>query len=58
MKCKDVIACLEKIAPRCFAEKWDNVGLIAGREDKEINKILNQNYKEVLEILEENKEKQ
>ena len=40
MKCKDVIACLEKIAPRCFAEKWDNVGLIAGREDKEINKIL------------------
>lgn len=40
MKCNEVIACLEKIAPRCFAEKWDNVGLLAGREDKEINKIL------------------
>lgn len=40
MKCSEVIACLEKIAPRCFAEKWDNVGLLAGREDKEVNKIL------------------
>ena len=40
MKCSDVIACLEKVAPHCFAEKWDNVGLLAGREDKEINKIL------------------
>lgn len=40
MKCSEVIACLEKIAPRCFAEKWDNVGLLAGREDKEIQKIL------------------
>lgn len=40
MKCSEVIACLEKIAPRCFAEKWDNVGLLAGRDDKEINKIL------------------
>ena len=34
MKCSEVIACLEKVAPRCFAEKWDNVGLLAGREDK------------------------
>lgn len=40
MKCSEVITCLEKIAPRCFAEKWDNVGLLAGREDKEVNKIL------------------
>lgn len=40
MKCSEVTACLEKIAPHCFAEKWDNVGLLAGREDKEINKIL------------------
>lgn len=40
MKCNEVIACLEKIAPQCLAEKWDNVGLLAGREDKEINKIL------------------
>ena len=40
MKCSDVIHCLEKVAPRCFAEKWDNVGLLAGREDKEVNKIM------------------
>ena len=40
MRCKDVITCLEKIAPSCFAEKWDNVGLLLGREEKEINKIL------------------
>ena len=40
MKCNEVIACLERVAPRCFAEKWDNVGLLAGREDKEIKKIL------------------
>lgn len=40
MKCSEIIACLEKIAPRCFAEKWDNVGLLAGREDKEIKKIM------------------
>ena len=40
MKCRDVITCLEKIAPCCFAEKWDNVGLIAGRDEKEIHKIL------------------
>ncbi len=40
MKCSDIIACLERVAPRCFAEKWDNVGLLAGREDKEVNKIL------------------
>ena len=40
MKCSDVIACLERVAPRCFAEKWDNVGLLAGREEKEVKKIL------------------
>ena len=40
MKCSEVLDYLEKIAPRCFAEKWDNVGLLAGREDKEVNKIL------------------
>lgn len=40
MKCKDVILALEKIAPKCLAEKWDNVGLLAGREDKEVSKIM------------------
>lgn len=40
MKCKEVMECLEGIAPKAFAEKWDNVGLLLGREDKEIKKIL------------------
>ena len=40
MKCSEVLACLEKIAPGCFAEKWDNVGLLVGREEKEIEKII------------------
>lgn len=40
MKCKDVLECLERIAPKELAEKWDNVGLLAGREDKEVQKIL------------------
>ena len=40
MKCKEVMETLEKIAPSYLAEKWDNVGLLAGREDKEIKKIL------------------
>ena len=40
MKCKEMLEALEKIAPSCLAEKWDNVGLLVGREDKEIKKIL------------------
>ena len=40
MKCSEVIVCLEKIAPSSLAETWDNVGLLAGREEKEIRKIL------------------
>ena len=39
-KVRDVVNVIEKLAPVCLAEKWDNVGLLAGREDKEINKIL------------------
>ena len=32
--------CLEKLAPGFYAEKWDNVGLLMGREDKEVNRIM------------------
>ena len=32
--------CLEKLAPGFYAEGWDNVGLLTGREDKEVEKIL------------------
>lgn len=40
MKCEQVIEILEKIAPPSLAESWDNVGLLTGRKEKEIKKIL------------------
>ncbi|MGN0305379.1 MAG: Nif3-like dinuclear metal center hexameric protein [Lachnospiraceae bacterium] len=40
MKCKEVIECLEKLAPSFYAEGWDNVGLLTGRADKEVKRIL------------------
>lgn len=40
MKCKDMIEALEKIAPSYLAENWDNVGLLTGRLDKEIGKVM------------------
>lgn len=39
MNLKDVIEVLEEQSPTSFACDWDNVGLLAGREDKEVNKI-------------------
>lgn len=35
MRCKDVINKIEQEYPREFAMEWDNVGLLAGREEKE-----------------------
>ena len=40
MKCKDLMSILEKKAPVYLAESWDNPGLLVGRRDKEIKKIL------------------
>lgn len=40
MKCKDMIAILEELAPKRCACDWDNPGLLAGRTEKEIKKIL------------------
>lgn len=40
MTCKDVMGVLEVLAPVEFAEKWDNVGLLVGREDKQITKVM------------------
>ena len=39
MECKKVIEILEKQSPKSDACDWDNVGLLVGREDKEIQKI-------------------
>ena len=40
MKCSELITKLEELAPPHYAEEWDNVGLLAGRLDKEIKKVM------------------
>lgn len=40
MKCSEVMEKLEGLAPRSFAESWDNVGLLAGRYEKEIGTVM------------------
>lgn len=39
MKCTEIIKRLEILAPPKFAEEWDNIGLLAGRSNKEIKKV-------------------
>ena len=40
MECKKVIELLEKQSPKSYACDWDNVGLLVGREDKEIQRFI------------------
>lgn len=40
MTCKDVVNVLEVLAPLNFAEKWDNVGLLVGRYEKQVKKVM------------------
>lgn len=40
MLCKDIIKKLEIQSPVEYALEWDNVGLLVGRRDKEIKKIM------------------
>ena len=40
MKCKELMEILEELAPRRMACDWDNPGLLAGRQEKEVKKIL------------------
>ena len=40
MLCRDILLALERLAPKKMAESWDNVGLLIGREDKEVFKIM------------------
>ena len=40
MKCNEIISVLERLAPERCACSWDNPGLLAGRTDKEVGKIL------------------
>ena len=40
MKCREIIDILETLAPKSCACDWDNPGLLAGRMDKGVEKIL------------------
>lgn len=39
MTCEDIISRLEELSPVKFAEDWDNVGLLVGRKEKDVNNI-------------------
>ena len=39
MKLKDIIALLEEMCPKTFAEKWDNVGLLVGSPEMEVHTV-------------------
>lgn len=40
MLCRELIVGLEQLAPKKLAESWDNVGLLVGREEQEVHKIM------------------
>ncbi len=40
MLIKDVMDYLEQIVPKNLAESWDNVGLLVGDKNREVNKVL------------------
>lgn len=40
MRCSEIIGRLERLAPLEYACEWDNPGLLAGRMEKEVGKIL------------------
>lgn len=39
MKCSEIMEMLETLSPRTYAEDWDNIGLLAGRRDKEVETV-------------------
>lgn len=40
MKCQEIIDCLERLSPPGYACDWDNVGLLVGRRDKNVSKVM------------------
>ena len=40
MQCRDIIRYLEVLSPVGYAADWDNVGLLLGREEKEVRKVM------------------
>lgn len=39
MLCKEIMDIIERDYPRDYALDWDNVGLLAGRDDREVRRI-------------------
>lgn len=39
MRCDEIMEKLETLSPKNYAEAWDNIGLLAGRRDKEVETI-------------------
>lgn len=39
MKCYEIMEHLEEVSSKSFAESWDNVGLLCGREEKEVSSL-------------------
>ena len=39
MLCKEIMEVIEQTYSRTYAMSWDNVGLLVGRDDKEVQKI-------------------
>jgi len=39
MECREILQKIEEIAPVSYACGWDNVGLLAGRRDKEVSRV-------------------
>lgn len=39
MKCSEIIERLETLSPGIYAEDWDNIGLLAGRRDREVGTV-------------------
>lgn len=40
LTCEKIIQSLEDLWPASFAESWDNVGLLLGRKEKQVQKVL------------------
>lgn len=40
MKCSEIIKILQDLSPQMYAMDWDNVGLLVGHKNQEIDKIL------------------
>ena len=40
LKVKNIIDCLENLAPPSYAEKWDNVGLMTGNAENDVKTVM------------------